>query len=176
MRKIIQLCSLMLLIFIPVHRSFAQESTKSPEPPHYFRVDYVVVEVGEDGKPTNSRTYTDFLGTDDKGRWAQTRSGTRVPLAGGGEKNEVNYIDMGVDIDAGMAIEVGRQLAFSLTVDITSLATPVGLSTPGTPVIRQCKWRSMVLVPPGKSTMVFSSDNLENKGKTEVLVTATPLQ
>ena len=176
MRKIVQLCSLLLLISTPVHRSFAQDNTKPPElPPHYYRIDLVVLELGVDGKPINSRSYTSTLSTDDKGRWVQLRTGNRVPLASGGEKQEVNYVDMGVDIDAGMAAEVGQQLAFALTVDVTSLATPMGLSTPGAPVIRECKWKAMVLVPLSKPTLVFSSDALENKGKTQVLVTATKL-
>jgi hypothetical protein len=42
--------------------------------------------------------------------------------------------------------------------------------------MRQNKWEAVVLIPIGKSTVVFSSDDLDNKGSMQMLVTATLLQ
>jgi len=44
------------------------------------------------------------------------------------------------------------------------------------PIIRQNKWQGICLIPTGKPTVVFSSDSLDSKGSTRILVTATPLQ
>jgi hypothetical protein len=44
------------------------------------------------------------------------------------------------------------------------------------PVIRQSNWNSRVTVPIGKPTIIFSSDNVSDKGKTELELTATPIK
>lgn len=42
-------------------------------------------------------------------------------------------------------------------------------------MISQNTWQSRVLVPIGKRTVVFTSDSLDSKGSTRVVVTVTPV-
>jgi hypothetical protein len=62
---------------------------------------------------------------------------------------------------------------------VSSLA-PQANATAGTvgndPVIRQNKWDSTVLIPIGKPTVVFSSDDLDDRGKLQVELTATRME
>jgi len=74
--------------------------------------------------------------------------------------------------------ESANGISFRLAADVTSLADsgPSGTPTaPGQPVIRQDKWEARVLVPMEKPTVVFSADDLRDKGKMQVEVTATRL-
>ena len=163
-----------------------QESQRAPEPPtHYYRLDFVVQELGTDGKPTNSRSYSTSVSTRMRDGTSVIRTGSKIPIVTGaytktGEAdknmNQIQYLDIGVNITANDTHEVGDQLAVNLSAEITSLASPAGLSTASDPVIRQNKWQSAVLIPIGKRTVVFASDDLDSKGGMQVLLTATRLE
>jgi hypothetical protein len=174
MRKTAIFCCLMLLIPALGHRSFAQDASKAPEPAHYYHLDFVVEELGEDGKPVNSRTYSTTISTD-RSDFGQIRTGSKIPVLSGADNKDMQYMDVGVNIDTRAAREIGHQLALVITADVSSLATTEG-GLPAHPVIHQNRWQSNILIPIGKSTVVFSSENLENKGKMQLMVTATPLQ
>ncbi len=58
----------------------------------------------------------------------------------------------------------------------SSVAHQTEVAGVGEPVIRQNVWDSTVLVPIGKPTVVFSSDDLDSKGKMQVEVTATRVE
>ena len=111
------------------------------------------------------------------------RTNSRIPIAIGSSKgsngeeivNQWQYQNVGVNIDAHNAREVGRQLSLELIADISSIATSNDASL-HQPVIRQNKWQAAVLIPIGKATVVFTSDSLDSKGSMQVVVTATPLQ
>ena len=200
MRKFTIVCCLFLLTTAPVLRAGAQDTAKAPETPkapeppvHFYHLEYVIQEMGSDGKPTNSRTYSSIVSTDRTQHFSAIRTGSRVPIITGGSHGpnsdlkgpqmefQYQYIDVGVNIDAENVREVGNQLAIYLKAEVTSLAegaptTASASSLVNDPVIRQNMWQSSVLIPIGKATVAFSSDALENKGGMQVVVTATRLQ
>ena len=170
MRTIIILCFALALFAAPID-SFAQQEVKTVESPaHYYRLIYSVQEVGETGKVTNSRTYATSIATGN-GTTSQIRTGDKVPLVTEREKGEVQYIDVGVSIDSVHAQEVDNKLALQVTTDISS-ATKATEPT-ALPVIRDNKWSASVVVPITKPTIIFSSDNFQDKGRVQVELTAT---
>lgn len=182
MRKTIFLSCLLLSTFAFVSRALAQEPkptepAKAAEPVHYYHLELVVQELGKDGKPTNSRTYTTTVSTEDRGS-ASIRTQSRIPIAiatGSSAGNtQFQYQDIGVNIDARRAHEIGRQLSIDLTADVSSVAE----RDPNLhePIIRQNRWQAIVLIPIGKPSVVFTSDTLDSKGSMQLVVTATPLQ
>jgi hypothetical protein len=198
MRKLTIICWLLLLIPALAPRVGAQDTAKAPEtskppepPAHYYHLQYVIQELGNDGKPVNSRTYSTIVGTDRHEQFSAIRTGSRVPIITGalhgpsGEAKEgkleyqYQYLDIGVNIDTQNVHEVGRQLAIDLKAEISALADTAPSTATGLvndPVVRQNSWQASVLIPVGKPTVVFSSDALDSKGATQLVVTATPMQ
>src|SRR5580698_7417492 len=155
----------------------AQETKAQAAPEvHSYRLDFVVKELGDDGKVVNSRSYHTGIATNH--RSTQVRTGTRIPVRTTEKGGDVQfqYVDVGINIDCGNAQDVPEGLFLQISTDISSLANPVGSGDASTPIIRQNRWQSDTILPLGKPTTVFSSDNLENKGKMQVEVTATPLR
>lgn len=189
MRKWIAICLFLLGSFAFAGVMVAQDAAKpadaaKAEPAaHYYRLRFVIEELDANGKPTNSRTYTTTVNTA-RDEFASIRSGSKIPIITGttsaDDKSPVNtqfeYIDMGVNIDARHAREVGDQLSLNLTAEISSMAAAVNLANLNEPVIRHNNWQAIVLVPIGKPTVVFTSDSLDSKGSMQMVVTATPVQ
>jgi hypothetical protein len=198
MRKLIIACCLLVLIPALVVRARAQETSKAPEavkppepPAHYYHLEYVIQELGSDGKPVNSRTYSTIVGTDRHEQFSAIRTGSRVPIITGalhgptGQATDpkleyqFQYLDVGVNIDTQNVREVGHQLAIDLKAEVSSLAESGPSTASGLvndPIIRQNMWQASVLIPIGKATVVFSSDTLDSKGAMHVVVTAALLQ
>jgi hypothetical protein len=183
MRKVVLICSILLLMPLAVSRASAQETTsKQPanaapaEPVHYYHFDFVVEDLDAAGKVVNSRSYTTTVDTEPH-YLTSLRAGSRIPIVTGtGAGNtQFQYIDLGVELDVRDVHEVGRQLSFDLTANLSGESSPPDPNF-REPVIRQNKWASRVLIPVGKRTVVFSSDSLDNKGSTRVQVTATQLE
>jgi hypothetical protein len=190
MRKISMICCLLLLSLSLGHRMFAQDATQGPDAAkaqeaqlHYYHLVFVVQEVGADLKPVNSRSYSTTVSTDTHNA-ASIRTGSKVPIATGSFSNgeskalvntQFQYIDVGVNFDVRDVHEVGRQLTLDLSSDVSSVADS-GDPNLHQPVIRQNKWHSMVFMPVGKPTVVFTSDSVDSKGSMQVVVTATSLQ
>jgi hypothetical protein len=61
--------------------------------------------------------------------------------------------------------------------DISSIATGSENSPSNLlpPVIRQNRWSSSVIVPLGKPTTIYSSDDITSKRKVQIELTATPI-
>ncbi len=194
MRKIAIYCCLLLFVPISGGFAFAQDASKGTDaakaaeaaktPAHYYHLEVVVQELGADGKPVNSRSYGTTVSTDRSGCCASIRTGSRVPIITGAnattagiEKQtlQYQYLDVGINVDARHPQEVGNQLAMNLTAEVSSLAEPQGSSNPADPVIRQNKWDALVIIPIGKPTVAFKSDDLDTKGSMQVVVTATLL-
>jgi len=191
MRKLAVLCCLLLLTSAFGHKAIAQDAAKAPdtakasEPPaHYYHFEFVIQELSADGKPVNSRSYSSDASTS-RFEHGTIRTGTRIPIVtaapvatAGGEKkaeSQYQYLDIGVNIDLRDIHEVGSQLALFLHTEVTSLASNVGPIGPADPVIRQNNWQATILIPIGKPTVVFKSDDLDSKGGMQVVVTAAPL-
>jgi hypothetical protein len=191
MRKIALICCLAFLTMSLGQRSFAQESTPAPEPTkasqapaHFYHLDFVVQELGADGKPANSRSYSATVSTDPRDHGTSIRTGSKLPIATGSSSSsngkelfdtQWQYVDVGVNIDVHSAREVGRQLSLELIADVSSMAAPSDANIHH-PVIRQNKWQASVLIPIGKATVVFTSDSLDSKGSMQIVATATALQ
>ena len=163
----------------------SQETAKAPETPvHYYHLDLVVKEIGENGKPSNSRTFSITVSTA-RGEYDSIRAGSRVPIvtgtysgAGALENAQFVYRDVGVNFDVRQVSETGNRLAMNLQADISGLGSSVRLGGPGgveEPVTRQNRWSAPVFLPIGKPTVVFTSDDVDSKGSMEVVATATPL-
>lgn len=191
MRKLTLICCLVFIAMLNGPRSLAQDSTTAAEPAktsqspaHFYHIEFLVQEMGTDGKATNSRTYTATVSTDSRDHGTSIRTNSRIPIATssfstGGENSplvntQFQYVDVGVNIDAHNAHENGRQLSLDLVADVSSVAA-TGDVRIHQPVIRQNKWQASVLIPIGKPTVVFTSDSLDSKGSMQVVATATAL-
>lgn len=186
MRKAILICSALFLILLAPSSAQEPGNTQQPAkatetPAHYYHLQFVVQELNEQGKPTNSRTYTTTVSTGPQESPSSIRSGSRIPFVTGtypkGQDQaminaQLQFIDVGVNIDCRHTREAGRQLSMDVTADVSSAANA---SDPNLhqPIIRQNKWQSTVLIPIGKPTAVFTSDSLDNKSSMQLIVTAT---
>jgi hypothetical protein len=171
---------LTLLVLAAPACLMAQDNSAPEAKPadHFFRLNLTVEETDNAGKVINARSYTALIETGDSGAPAQQiRTGSKIPIATaseGKEATQFQYIDLGVNFDVRHVKEVGEKLGFSLQTEVSSLsATPATGSVSGEPVIRQNKWNSNVLIPLNKPTVVFSADDIEDKGKMQVELTAT---
>ena len=160
---------------------FAQEnmSSQAPKPSeHYYRLNLTVEQMNDAGKVTNTRSFVASVTTN--GNWTQSiRTGERVPVPTSADpSSQWQYMDIGVNFDVRDVKEVGSELAFRLASDISSLSSETSDATAPmrNRVVRQNKWDSGVLVPIGKPTVVFSADDLQDKGKMQVELTATRVE
>jgi hypothetical protein len=71
---------------------------------------------------------------------------------------------------------VGNKLSLYLSAEVSSVADTKDAPENSQPTLNQNKWQGQVLVPVGKATVVFSSDDLRSKGAMQLVVTATLLQ
>ena len=172
-----------LLVFVAapalaIAQDAASGAPSGPKPPdHFYKLNMTVEELNDAGQPSNSRTYSAIIETGPGSQ--EIRTGSRVPIAtgteGGGTNVQFQYIDVGVNVDVRKVEEIGDKLSFTLVADVSSIA-PMEKMTgqlAGEPVIRQNKWNSSVLIPIGKPIVVFSADDLVDKGRMQVQVTAT---
>jgi hypothetical protein len=166
-----------------VKSSPTPEAKPVPELPHYFHFDFAVKEVDE-GKVTNSRTYTMVMAVRrpgyEKRAQSSLRSGNRIPVITGksdsaGASAQYQYIDVGVNIDVVSPIESQGQLMMEVRADVSNVPGGVDTNTPN-PVIRQARWESAVVVPIGKPTTIFSSDDVSSKRTLQLELTATPIK
>ncbi|MGH9590803.1 MAG: hypothetical protein ACRD25_10420 [Terracidiphilus sp.] len=187
MHKIVFFCSILLLVPLVASKAGAQQTggkqpaTAAPaEPVHYYHFDFVVEDLDASGKVANSRSYSTTVDTEPH-YLTSIRTGSKIPIVTGtaAGNTQYTYIDLGVELDLRDVHEVGQQLAFDLTANLSGEASVVSLkgsTEQQEPVIRQNKWASRVLVPIGKRTVVFTSDSLDSKGSTRVVVTVTPIE
>lgn len=181
MRKIMLLTSLAFLITFSTGPLQCQQKSESVNSANaiensarFFHLDFVVQELGADGKPVNSRSYAMTAST---ARGVSTRTGSRFPiLTEAGKTSSYQYVDLGINFDVSDIREMGNKLAVYITADVSSLAGENKAIATNPPVIRNNRWQAPVLLPLNKSTVVFTSDALDTKGSMQVLLTATPIQ
>ena len=78
----------------------AQE--KAPETPQtHYKLTYRLLQIGDDGKITNSRTYVAIISEGKDTAAAKIRTGDKVPIPvnKSGGTTEFQYQDIGTDID-----------------------------------------------------------------------------
>jgi hypothetical protein len=142
------------------------------EPPKFYKLEFVVKEL-QGNKILNARTY--LAAASSGNQMSEIRAGSKLPyISKQGVTTEYQQIDVGVNIDVHQVKEIDNRLSFSIMVEISSLAEGPSGATDH-PVVRQNKWSSTVTVPLRKSTLLFSSDNVDSKSQMEVEVTAIPI-
>ena len=141
----------------------------APPPEKFYKLDFVMREV-EAGKVLNSRSYSVIISGRESDR-ASVRTGTKVPFSSG---NMVQYADIGVNIDCLHVHELGDNLTMQVQADLSSL--PPGQQPGNTPVVREDKWNSMVIVPLRKPTILFTSDDPASRQQVQLELTATPIR
>lgn len=184
MKTIATFAAVLTLSLLPAGAR-AQNPPETAPPPaeHFYRLHFAVAEFDAAGKISNTRIYEETIeaGGHPAGD-QQIKTGSRVPIATGSytsstastlANTQFQYIDLGVNLDVRDAAEHGEKLGFRLKAEISSIAHQTEIGGVGEPVIRQNVWDSLVLVAIGKPTVVFSSDDLDSKGKMQVEVTAT---
>jgi hypothetical protein len=181
MRRLTFVSCLLLFTSALALRPLAQEPSApeagkaAAEPAHYYRLELVVQELGIDGKPANSRSYKTTVSTNPHDQFTSVRTNSKIPIPVGPGSSQYQYQNVGVNIDVHNAREVGRELAFELHADISSVPDSRDSNIQTLPVIRQNQWQAVVLIPIGKPTVVCTSDTLDSKGSMQLVVTATPL-
>ncbi len=191
MKPISTLVVLFMLSLLPiaVRAQNPPEAAVTAPPQHFYRVHFAVAELDAAGKATNTRSYEETVATTGSGHPVGDqviKTGSRVPIATGSYATNGNpanlantqfqYIDLGVNLDVRDATEHGEKLGFRLKAEVSSVARQTEIGGIGEPVIRQNVWDSLVLIPIGKPTVVFSADDLDSKGKMQVEVTATKVE
>ena len=145
---------------------------------HVFKLRFVLKEV-EGGKTINSREYFTSVIAEGRSAGGEIRTGSKVPIYTGTGKEvssvQVNYVDLGVNIDFKDVRTDGQLLYMRLTGEASSV-DPTTVSPMHQPVIRQNRWRSDVALVPGKPTVVFSSDDVSSKRTMQMEVTATEVK
>lgn len=155
---------------------------------HYYKLLFRVVTTGGDGSSSTSRAYSQVISADHagrNGRPSEIRTGDKIPVVTGSSgadnvNTQFQYLDIGTEIDIANATDNGGELQAFVTAKVSSVAVAkLAEQDPALghqPVIRECKWDSKVSVQIGKPTVIFSSDNPSDKGKTELELTATPIR
>lgn len=154
----------------------AQE--KAPDTPQtHYKLTYRLLQIGEDGKIANSRTYVAITGEGKDATPTKIRTGDKLPIpVKSGSLTEYQYQDIGTDIDTFHPQINDRQLSLQVTAASSSVAKPVADGIPNVPVFRQTRWESTVVVTLDKPTIIFTSDNVSDTGKTELELTATEIK
>lgn len=100
----------------------------------FYRLDFVMKEM-EQGKVVNSRSYSTMVSTDssqarDRG---SIRAGTRIPIpiATPGSENNLQYMDVGVNIDCTGVHLMNGQLVLNVTAEVSTLAMEPPREGPG---------------------------------------------
>jgi len=181
MKTIATLAAAFVLLPVALLAQNSQESAPPP-PQHFYRLHFAVEELDAAGKVTNTRTYEETVATGN-GPDQQIKTGSRIPIATGSyassgtpanlANTQFQYIDLGVDLAIFHPVEHNDSLSFRLRANITSIARQTEIAGIGEPVIRENNWDSTLTVPVGKPTVVYSSDDLDSKGRMQVEVTAT---
>ncbi len=157
---------------------FAQPE-KVEDASRFYRLEFSAKEL-ESGKVSNSRTYTMLISNSITTKGGSIRVGSKLPVqitSPASGFGQLQFYDLGVNIDCRSVREVGSQLALDLSAEMSSVAPtsePANPSMP--PIVRQNKWSSNVLIPVGKPTVVFASDDLTSKRTIQIEVTATLLK
>jgi hypothetical protein len=159
-------------IFLLAAAALAQNDAPKPAapPPEFFRLDFSLKEL-EGGKLVNTRSYQTMAVTGNN--VASIRSGGKVPSNTGTDKG-YTYIDVGVNIDVRRVTRMNDELNLDVTAEISGVVEPN--DHPALPpVVRQTRWNSVVVVPMGKATVLFKSDDPASKRQLQLEMTATPI-
>ncbi len=151
-------------------------SARAEEPPaldKFYRLHFAIQEV--DGtKIVNSREYdTTSVTNSPKVCIIRTASHVNLPVS----PNMYQNYSLDVRIDASGLREIPGGLALEVEAVINTLSQEpvIGSNPEHGPVVRENSWKSTLLVPTKRATVIFSSDDLTSKHKMQLVLTATPV-
>ena len=146
-------------------------TASAQEAPKFFRLDFVVKEF-DDNKPLSAKTYSTFMSTDERQKGASIRTGNKVSFS---ITPNTSFVDVGVNIDCHRLQEVNGQLIVQVQADVSSI--PGGEILANTPaLVRTNRWNASALIPIGKVSTLFSSDDQNSKRRMQIDLTATPVK
>ena len=180
--KTIAICAMLCPILAP-----AQDKPKAPEvAPTHYKLVYRMLQMGADGKVSNSHSYSTIIVADDPNATrSKIRNGDHIPVATGEASTNVNgrnvvtqyqYQEVGTNIDTNSPSLHHGQLSLYVSADSSAVIKSAPDSSILAPAIRHLSWESNVVVPLDKPTIIFTSDNVSDIGKTELELTATPIK
>jgi len=147
-------------------------TASAQEAPKFFRLDFVVKEFDEN-KLVSAKTYSTFMSTDERQKGALIRTGNKVGYSP--NPGTTNFVDVGVNIDCSRLQEVNSQLIVQVQAEVNSI--PGGEILANTlPTVRTNRWNASALIPIGKVSTLFSSDDQNSKRRMQVDLTATPVK
>ncbi len=161
----------------------AQESSQpeakvAASPAEVYRLDYVIHEL-DNGKQINHRKYSLSVeathGRTAGKDWGQVRVGRRVPVAVGANDKQIQYMDVGMNLDCSLRQEDGSLLLES-RVEMSSVVTGGDLAAPGAPVTRQARANMVSVLTPGKPTVIGTLDDVDSNRSYQIEVTATRMK
>jgi hypothetical protein len=171
------LCAPFLLSVLMAGACFAQAQKAPKDEQKFYHLDFVVKEIG-DSKVVNARSYSTMISTGGNPLPGEIRTGNKVPYqtGPGSSTPHYEYLDVGVNFDCQSAREVEGELALHVAAEISNLAPGQTPTSGSLPLLRQNRWRSDVILPLRKPTVIFSSDDPTSTHKMQVELTATPIK
>ncbi len=151
-----------------VPRANAQDSPKEEsqlKPTSTYEVVFSVNEL-DDGKKTNSRTYSLLMRAEDAAKFTpmmSVRIGSKVPYSSGAISGNITiqYQDVGMDIDCQLMPMGDRKVALKANWEYSAVATDPAVSTDTRhPVFRQVRSRVEADVPLDKPTVISTLDDV----------------
>jgi hypothetical protein len=155
--------------------------TSAPQAGPYLKLVYRTLQIGADGKVASSHSYsTIVVANNGHASPSKIRSNDKVPISTASSSGniEYQYQEVGTNIDTSGAKLYGSQLTVNLSVALTEVAKN-DVATDKTipaPVFRALSWQSDVMVTVGRPTIIFTSDNVSDTGKTELELTAAEIK
>ncbi len=133
-----------------------------------------LVHKSKNGKRVDTRNYT--LRVAD-GSTGTVRVGTRVPyLTGAPPAQQYQYADVGLNLDVKLRA-LGSGLALDVSLDISDLAKPPDGDGPSpAPTVRQIRTKVETVIPAGKATVAASLDDVVEKDRYDLEITATKVE
>jgi hypothetical protein len=154
----------------------APAATEKP-PKHFYQARFGVQEV-ENERVINSRSYSMILSSGGYER-SSIRAGQKVPFSTtSGTTTQWQQVDVGVYIDCSALEERGEEVVLKVSANISSIMEVPSDSRPppSTPIIRDNRWESTVMLPLKQPTIIFVSDDPASKRKMQLQLTVTPIR
>jgi hypothetical protein len=173
MRKIRNFGAVLLALTMLAGTCLAQEADKS-EPQKFYRLDFVVKEL-EGGKTINSRSYFMTVAIAPKQK-SEIRTASHITFQLGPVNfQQVQQVEVGTNFDCSEMREVPAGVSLYVFAQVKSVLEEPSAGASKPPIIRESSWRSTVVLPLKKPTVIFSSDDPASKRQMQVELTATPI-
>jgi hypothetical protein len=147
-------------------------------PPQFFRLEFTVKEF-EKATVANAKVYSTMLSNQPRDK-ASIRAWGKVsiptPLPGGAGQKQVVFWDAGVSLELSEPALLGNErYSLNLGVEISTVSMSKDPTGELQPVIFKPSWRSLVIVPIRKNTLVFSLDDPTGDRKIQLELLVTPI-